>query len=199
MPARSAKPAATLAVKPLTAARFDDFVELFGPKRGASGGCWCMFWRQTPEEWRRRTNDGNRRAMRRIVGARRRPGLLAYRDGKPVGWISVAPRKEFVRLEGSRTLGPIDDAEVWSVVCFYIKAGQRAAGVGTALLRAAVDEAAKRGATTLEAYPVDTAGRRASNGDVFTGLLPMFTRAGFREVARRHPSRPIVRKKIHKR
>ena len=199
MPAKKAKPAAALAVKPLTAARFDDFVELFGPKRGASGGCWCMFWRQTPDEWRARTNESNRRAMRGIVDKRRRPGLLAYRDGIPVGWVSVAPRKEFVRLEGSRTLGPIDDAAVWSIVCFYIKAGQRGAGVGTALLDAAIDEAAKRGARTLEAYPVDTRGRKASNGDVYTGLLPMFTRAGFREVERRHPSRPIMRKTIRPR
>jgi len=192
-------PAETLAVKRLTPGRFGDLVELFGPQRGAAEGCWCMFWRQEPAEWRRHTSAGNRQAMRGIVDARRRPGLLAYREGEPVGWVSVAPRKEFARIEGSRTLGPVDDAKVWSIVCFFIKAGQRGSGIATALLRAAVDEAAKRGAKTLEAYPIDPTKRTTSNDDAYTGLLPMFTRAGFREVARRHPSRPIVRKQIRMR
>jgi len=196
MPAASETPAVVL--RPLTPARWDDFVALFGP-RGAAGGCWCMFWRQSGDEWRGRTNDGNRRAMRRIVAGPRRPGLLAYRDGKPVGWVSVAPREEFTRLERSRALGPIDDEQVWSIVCFYIKAGQRRGGVGGALLRGALDEAAKRGATIVEAYPIDSSVRTVSNGEAYTGVLPMFTRAGFREVARRHPSRPIVRKRVRKR
>jgi GNAT superfamily N-acetyltransferase len=181
-------------VRPLTPSRWNDLVELFGP-RGAVSGCWCMYWRQPRPEWREHTNEGNRRQMRRIVNTRRKPGLIAYRDGKPVGWVSVAPREEFARLEASRTLARVDDKAVWSIVCFFIRAGQRGAGVGTALLRAAVDEAAARGARIVEAYPVDTTNTRTSNADAYTGVLTMYERAGFREVARRR-GRPIVRKTI---
>lgn len=195
MPKRAGQ--AEIDVRPLTRARWEDFTDLFGP-RGAVGGCWCMFWRQSRDEWRRHTNDGNRRAMRRIVNAGRKPGLIAYRDGRPVGWVSVAPRQEFARLEASPTLKRVDERPVWSVVCFYIRAGQRGGGVGTALLRAAIDEAASRGARIVEAYPLDTDGGRTANADAYTGVLKMFRDAGFREVARRR-GRPIVRKQIRAR
>jgi GNAT superfamily N-acetyltransferase len=154
-----------------------------------------MFWRQPREVWREHTNEGNRRAMRRIVNAGRKPGLIAYRDGRPVGWVSVAPRNEFARLETSKTLARVDDADVWSIVCFYIRAGERGGGVGSAILRAAVDDAASRGARIVEAYPVDPAQGKPSNADAYTGVVKMFERAGFREVERRR-GRPIVRKRI---
>lgn len=187
----------TIEVKPLTAGRWDDFVELFGPDRGAAGGCWCMFWRQSKPEWKARTNEGNRRKLRRLVRPRRAPpGLIAYREGKPVGWTSVAPRDEFPRLNASKTLAPFDAKPVWAIVCFYIRRGHRKSGVASALLAAAVDEAAKRGARIVEGYPVDGT---TESGDAWTGVPSMFQRAGFREVERRHPSRPIVRKTIRAR
>lgn len=184
----------SIEVKPLTAARWDDLVELFGPDRGAAGGCWCMFWRQPKAEWRARTSESNRRKLRRRVKPRGAPpGLIAYREGKPVGWTSVAPRDEFPRLNSSQYLFPVDAKPVWAIVCFYIRRGHRKSGVASALLSAAVAEAAKRGARIVEGYPV--AGSTES-GDVWTGVPSMFERAGFREVERRHPSRPIVRKTI---
>ncbi len=154
-----------------------------------------MYWRQPRAEWREHTNDGNRRQMRRIVNAGRKPGLIAYRDGKPVGWVSVAPREEYSRLEASQTLARIDDEQVWSIVCFFIRAGQRGSGVGMALLKAAIGEAASHGARIVEAYPVDAAAGKTSNADAYTGVLKMFERAGFREVERRR-GRPIVRRTI---
>ena len=181
-------------VRALTPSRWDDLVELFGP-RGAVTGCWCMYWRQPRPVWREHTNESNRRQMRRIVNAGRRPGLIAYREGRPVGWVSVAPREEYARLEASQTLARVDDNPVWSIVCFFIRAGQRGKGVGTALLNAAVDEAASRGARIVEAYPVDPASGKTSNADAYTGVLKMYERAGFREVERRR-GRPIVRKTI---
>jgi GNAT superfamily N-acetyltransferase len=180
-------------VKALTASNWDDLVELFGPERGAAGRCWCMFWRQTKPEWKARTNEGNRSKLRRLIKPRAAPGLVAYRNGKPVGWTSVAPRQQFPRLNGSQYLGPVDDKPVWAIVCFYIRRGHRKSGVATALLDAAVKEASKRGARIVEGYPL--AGSTES-GDAWTGVPSMFERAGFREVERRHPSRPIMRKTI---
>ena len=62
-----------------------------------------------------------------------------------------------------------------------------------ALLRAAVDHARAGGARVLEGYPIDTAGERRPQPNVFTGTLAMFTRVGFTEVERRAEGRPIVR------
>ncbi|HYU57703.1 MAG TPA: GNAT family N-acetyltransferase [Actinomycetota bacterium] len=188
-------------VRPVTPDRWDDLAALFGI-RGGYGHCWCMWWRVTSAEFEggiRERGRGNRRRMRTLVRDGAEPGLLAYRDGRPVGWVSVAPRDQFGRIERSRVLGPVDDRPVWSIVCFFIGRAHRASGVGTALLEAAVRHAADRGATEVEAYPVDPAARVYSNADAYTGLLPMFLRAGFREVERRSAARPIVRKRIRRR
>jgi GNAT superfamily N-acetyltransferase len=134
--------------------------------------------------------------MRKLVDAGERPGLLAYRDGVPVGWVSVAPREQFSRIERSRVLGPVDDEEVWSVVCFFIHRKERGSGVGAALLKAAVDAAAKRGARIVEGYPVDPRGGKTSNGSAFTGVDSMFRDAGFEEVERRSAGRPIMRRRL---
>jgi hypothetical protein len=72
-------------VRPVTAERWNDLVELFGPS-GAYSGCWCMFPRLSGAEFSANGNQGNRAAMQRIVKRNAVPGLLAYQDGRPVGW-----------------------------------------------------------------------------------------------------------------
>lgn len=188
----------SLEVRPVTPDRWDDLVKLFGLDRGAYSGCWCMWWRQRAKEYERDRGAANGEAMRSIVEDGREPGLLAYRDDRPVGWVSVAPREEFGRLDRSRVLARVDDEEVWSIVCFYIDRRDRRSGVGTTLLGAAVRRASERGARWVEAYPVDleaTTVRKAS-AELFTGTLAMFEEAGFVEVARRSPTRPVVRRRV---
>jgi GNAT superfamily N-acetyltransferase len=189
-----------LEIRPVTADRWQDLVELFG-ERGGYANCWCMWWRVTAAEFDRGIRNrgaGNRRAMRRLVAGGRVPGLLAYRDGQPVGWVSLAPREEFGRLQRSPTLKPVDDRPVWSIVCFFMDRRERGKKVGTALLGAAVRYAAEQGATIVEGYPADPSHRAISNADAYTGVVSMFRRAGFREVVRRG-SRPIMRKTLGKR
>jgi GNAT superfamily N-acetyltransferase len=176
------------------ASRWDDVVGLFGPN-GAYANCWCMWWRMRSTDFDRAAPRSKRDAMRRLVTGGRTPGLLAYRDGRPVGWVSVAPREEFGRLERSPTLKRVDDRPVWSIVCFYVDRRHRGAGVARALLRGAEEHAARSGATALEAYPVDPARRAYASAEAYTGVVPLFEEAGFREVARRG-SRPIMRKAV---
>lgn len=188
-------------VRPLTAERWPDLVELFGPS-GAFSNCWCTWWRQTGGEFGAgiaNRGAGNKALLGALTHANRQPGLVAYRDDRPVGWISVAPRPEYGRVIRSPSIGPgrrspeAADEGVWSVVCFWMPRRERGKGNAMALLRAAVEHARAGGARVLEAYPVDTAGERHPQSSVFTGTLAMFTRVGFTEVERRAEGRPIVR------
>ncbi len=177
---------------PVTPARWKDMEKLFG-ERGACAGCWCMWPRLSAREFARGKGAGNRSAMRRLVAANERPGLIAYAGREPVGWVAVAPRAAYRRLETSRVLAPVDEQPVWSAPCFFIARGWRGRGMTAFLLEAAKAFAAKRGATTLEGYPIDTRGKRQADAFVWHGLPSAFATAGFAEVARRSPGRPIMR------
>ena len=181
-----------LECRPLTRDRWDDFKRLFGA-RGACGGCWCMYWRQTRAEFERKKGAANRRAMLGLVNSGRVPGLLGYVDGEPAAWISVAPREEFGSLERSRILRPVDDEPVWSVVCLFIAKAFRHRGVAGSLLKAAVRYVESRGGRIVEGYAVEP--KKGTTADVFAypGPAAAYRRAGFREVARRSETRPIMR------
>jgi GNAT superfamily N-acetyltransferase len=180
-----------LAFHPLTADRWPDLEKLFG-KNGACGGCWCMWLRLTRAEFTRSKGEGNREAFRAIVAAGELPGLLAYAGPEPVGWVAVAPRERHPVWDRSRNYKRIDDAQVWSISCFYVARGYRDRGLTRQLINAAVAFARTRGGRLVEGYPVDAAGPSA---DVFAwnGFLSAFEAAGFAECVRRSPTRPMVR------
>ena len=188
-----------LEIRPVTADRWEELAELFGPS-GAFSNCWCTWWRQTSAEFSAGIQDhgaGNISLMHSIVEAGSEPGLLAYREGKPIGWVSVAPRTHYGRILRSRRIGPPEDEaaddSIWSVVCFWIPRRERGKGVANGLLKGAIAHARDRGARVIEAYPVDTAGGRHPAANLFTGTLAMFQRAGFREVGRPRGSQLVVR------
>ena len=167
--------------------------KLFGPN-GADGGCWCMWWRIKRSEFDGNHGEANRRAMEAIIRSGEVPGLLAYLDGEPVGWCSVAPREAFPVLDRSPVLKRVDDQPVWSIVCFYIHRGHRRCGLEGLLIDAAVDYARSRGGRIVEAYPVDPATGTFDTGSAFTGTTRTFRRLGFREVARRSKRRAVLRR-----
>lgn len=192
----SPKPRRPTRIEPLTPTRWSDLESLFG-ERGACGGCWCMWWRLPRPAWTAGKGDANRRAFRARVASGPPPGLLAYRDGRPVGWCAVTPRRELPVLDRSRNLKPVDDREAWCVSCLFVHRDVRGDGVALALLEAAAGFARSHGATLLEGYPIDPLeGKRMPAAFVWTGTLALFLRAGFDEVARRAPTRPIVRRDL---
>jgi GNAT superfamily N-acetyltransferase len=185
-----------MTIEPVTPDRWDDLERLFGPS-GAYSGCWCTWWRLGSKEWDDAGNDGRHEHLAGVVGAGERPGLLAYVDGEPVGWVAVAPREAYPRLNRSPHTKPVDALPVWSITCFWIARAHRGQGVATALLGAAVDFARARGAEMVEGYPLDPAVRTVTAADAFTGVLGLFRAAGFDEVARRTPtSRVVVRRGV---
>ena len=186
---------AKLAIKPLTPSRWEDLERLFKAS-GTCRGCFCMYWRRRGKEYSEGWAGKNRTAFRRIVKGGPPPGLIAYEGKEPVAWCALAPREEYTRLQYSKVLGPVDEQPVWSVSCFFVTSGHRGAGLTVQLLRAASEYARSRGARVIEGYPTDTRGKRTSSAWVYTGLLQAFEKAGFREVARRSKTRPIVRRRL---
>lgn len=185
----------TLTVRPLTPENWPDFERLFG-RRGACGGCWCMFWRQTQGEFEACKGEENRRRMRALVRGGEVPGLIAYSGGEPCAWCSLGPRSSFSRLARSRVLKPVDERPVWSLVCFFVSPPFRRRGVTGRLISASVRFARERGAEILEAYPIEPRGGKQADVFLYTGIASAFRRAGFTEAARRSPTRPVMRRAL---
>ncbi len=189
----------SLEIHPLTPERWADLVRLFnGPGGSQVRGCWCMFYRRSgrtevPDSMSR--PEHAKCSLKALVDAGTVPGLIGYRGGEPVGWLSLGPREDYARLERSPVMRPVDAKPVWSVVCFFTAKQMRGQHVAEAMLAGAIDYARSCGARLLEAYPVDKA-KRSADDSIWFGGKAMYDRAGFAEVARRKPTRPVMRKTV---
>lgn len=181
-----------LRIEPVTARRWADLVAVFG-ERGEASRCWCTYFRMPRPDWERTAPEARRDLLDDVVASGREPGLLAYVAGEPAGWVSVAPREEFLpRLSRTRVLQPAPGDGVWSVLCFVVKPGHRRRGIASALLGAAVDHARAHGARAVEGHPIDDSARKVHAMEGYVGVASMFARAGFTEIDRRG-RRPVYR------
>ena len=188
-------------VRPATADRWSDLVRVFGRRGEDPSWCWCRLFLGSAisESAASGPRPDNRGALRQeITHAAVPPGLLAYVEDQPVGWTRVGPRSDFPRVSGNRALAQVltEDPGVWWVTCFAVDSRRRRSGVGSALLTAAVEFAGEHGATAVEGHPVDVAAlsaARVGGAAIFTGTMAMFCAAGFTEVGRTYPSRPVMR------
>src|SRR4051812_14896900 len=109
---------ADLDIRPLTPERFPDLAALF-EQGGDPKWCWCSYFRIRGVDFSAGSGARHRTVLETATAdtARegRAPGLVAYRDGSVVGWVSVGPRSDYERLAHSRVLAPIDDKPVWSI------------------------------------------------------------------------------------
>ncbi|GAA5190615.1 GNAT family N-acetyltransferase [Rugosimonospora acidiphila] len=186
-----------VAIVDASAERWDDLAELMG-QRGDPSHCWCQYYRQD-RAYDHGDRESNRAAMHRQVTTATVPhGVLAYDQGRPVGWCAVAPRADYPRLSRTRAAsGTVDEPGLWSVSCFVVRVGHRRRGVAARLLDAAVDLARRHGARIVEAYPIDTTVRPASSATLFQGPLSLYLRTGFAEIARPSEHRAIVRRTLN--
>jgi len=124
------------------------------------------------------------------------PGLVAYVDGKPAGWVRVGPWSVHQRMLNSRAArqSPTShgDRTAWVISCFSVRREYRRQGVMAALLAAAVEYARSQGARTLEAVPVDPAAAPTTANALYVGALPVFLAAGFTAVATPTKARRLV-------
>jgi GNAT superfamily N-acetyltransferase len=179
----------TVTIRPLTAARVDDVKTV---TRGTWGSaCWDLFPRYSTAQQRQlgitvggpATAEAKRRAALAKLARRRKnsAGLVAYRDGEPIGFISLGPRHDFSRIANSRATPPVDDVAAWVIPCITVRRGHRGQGVALAMIDAAVDYAGKRGAPAVEAHP-RVGARRVHDDLAFFGTKAMFEKAGFTQV-----------------
>ena len=183
----------TLKILPVTAARWDDLLVLFGPN-GAFSNCWCTWWIMSGKGFGEAEPADRRALLEGLVREGHEPGLLAYQDGEPVGWCAVGPRKRYLRMMSTRseTYRPVDEEpDNWVVNCFYLPKAQRRKGIASELLDAAIDYAFTHGAASIDAYPRANTSHGASA--LFVGTLSMFERAGFVEISRVR-DRPLMRR-----
>jgi len=143
-------------------------------------------------EFDRATRDERKAGLKALVDSGRPPGVLAYIAGEPIAWVAISPRESFPPLERSRTLPRVDDAPVWSIVCFYVAREWRHKGLMVDLLWGVVQYAGSEGATIVEGYPTDPPGGTKVQGGTtgFMGLASAFRKAGFVEVLGAARSRP---------
>ncbi len=167
--------------------RWPDF-ERFFEGRGCPSYCWCMAWRATPEEAKHPDGASRKAAMAKRIADGVPVGILGYLDDEPVAWCSIAPRSTYRKLVDDNS----SDEGIWSIACFFILRRLRGKGITQRLIAAAVKHAKSKGATVVEAYPVDP----DSPSYRFMGYVSAFRTAGFHEVGRAGSRRHVFRLKI---
>ena len=174
-------------IVPASPAVWDALVDLFTRRGGPDTRfCWCMFWRVRSKDFSDATPAANRERLRALIEQGPPPGLVAIEDDRAIGWVGLAPRSEYERIEHSRVIPRVGGPVPWSVSCFVVSKDARGRGTASALLAAAVEHARAAGAAAVEGYPIDPAsapGGRVRDTSAYVGTRAMFERAGFRIVA----------------
>jgi GNAT superfamily N-acetyltransferase len=173
---------------PVTVARLPDLAR-FSDGHGKFRYCSCMRWRLTSTEYKESSKETRVAKLDGLVRKHIPVGVLAYADGEPVGWCSIAPRETYAALERYRALPRLDDEPVWAVVCFFIDSKVRQQGVNLGLLQAAVQYAKAKGAKIVEGYPVEP----GSGLYTYMGSPSTFRRAGFKSVTPEGQARLVMR------
>lgn len=189
--------ASEVSVVPLTPERWGDLEDLFGPQ-GPCYGCWCNHFRMPQRLRKPLLGEGARQLFEDRVKKGPPPGVLAYAGGKAVGWLQVGPRADIPEWNNPRRAStPLpdalaDDERNWAASCFFVRRGFRGKGVTGALIDGAIVFARESGARLIEAAAMDNQDKRSAEG-LYVGAESTLLRAGFVEVARQKPGRPLLR------
>jgi GNAT superfamily N-acetyltransferase len=147
--------------------------------------CYCGFYDTPGNDWDATSNAGpvHRAARSTLISTSKAQGLLAYIDGRPVGWCNAQPRANFVNMRSYRVALTDPGEPVGSIMCFVVSPDYRGRGVCTALLRAACDKFRREGLQTAEGYPTTNPQKRF--GEIpsaeanYKGPLSAYLKNGF--------------------
>lgn len=170
----------SIVVRPATV--FDDVAAVVGPKKPTSNVCFCLSYRLGSVENNGLRGPARADRVRELCGEDPPPGVLAYRDGGPVGWAAVHPRAQ-TSFARNRRIPHVDDLDVWSLWCFRVRPGHRKQGIMHSLIDGAVEHARASGAPALEGYPVDNGDERVDLTMAYVGTRALFESAGFEKAS----------------
>lgn len=184
-------------IHPLTADLWPAFEDLFG-KQGACYGCWCTYFRLPPPARKANTGLQKKALMKMRIEAGPPPGLLAFDDDRPVGWMQVGPRADVPewnnagRVSAPAAPDEAQDPDIWAVSCFFVRGSARGKGLTHRLVEEGIRFARGHGARLLDACPMIESRDSRSVG-LFVGSARVFERAGFSLLIERRPGRPLMR------
>ena len=169
------------------------------------GGCYCTFYDDPREEdainASPKKREENRAARQSSIENGKASGLLAFVDGRVVGWCNVAPRGNYVNPRYLKQVIEDPKETVGSLTCFVVSSKYRGAGVAPKLLRSACEMIRQWGLPVAEGYPRDPEFKGPNPYKIpaenlgFRGSLGMFLRSGF-QVDRKMERFLVVRKKL---
>lgn len=181
-----------LSFQELTGRNWKQYEELMGEK-GGCGNCWCMYFRIPSKDFQENKPHGNKKLMKQLVDKNKPVGLMAFSNKEPVGWLALAPREDYMKIENSRVFKRVDEKPVWSITCFFIKKEYRHKGLSQQLIKGAVDFAKRKKIKILEAYPAIPYAERVPHPFLWVGVLSSFLKNGFTIVKQNSRSRAMVR------
>jgi GNAT superfamily N-acetyltransferase len=168
-----------LQIRRLSPELLPDFLAFFEGEAFADNprwdSCFCQFLYVDHDKvtWSERSAEQNRGAACERICSGRMQGLLAYRDGQPIGWCNAAPR---TLLDAFVNEADPDFDRIGQITCFVVAKAHRRTGVATALLDAACAMLQDQGLTIAEASPLAEAD---SDAKAHYGPLRMYLDAGF--------------------
>lgn len=181
----------------VTTERWEDLALLFR-SHGNPNYCWCQLWRLPSAAYSSMRSGERRECLQDSVAAGTPVGILAYQDGRPLGWCSVAPRQTYTRIENSSKFPRLDDKRTWAIVCMFLAPEIRGQKLTAKFLRAAVKYAKSQGAEVVEGYPVEPHRDDAGNWQpakiyTYMGYTSTYLKAGFKDVTPAGAPRRIMR------
>jgi len=172
----------------------EDLSSLFSTDKGAAA-CWCMWFIIPVKDYHAAGGRGNQASFRELMASSGQPlGLVAYRDGVPVGWCAVGPRSRYARAIRTPTYkgrDPDEDDDVWLLPCIFVRPDARRSALCAELIGSAVRLAKARGAAAIEAFPLS--GRKRRSNDTQVGFEPAFAACGFTVKNRPSDARALMR------
>ena len=167
-----------LTTKALNETTWPDFARVVEANNGVWGGCWCMWYHSKAEA--DLPVEEKRKAKERRVKEGRAHAALVYDGDDCVGWCQFGSPDEIPRIHNQRAYQKSDpDIADWRITCFFSGKGHRGNGVASSALEGAIEQIRALGGGTVEAFPENTEGRKASAAFLFNGSLSMFERYGF--------------------
>src|SRR5207245_570120 len=137
-------PGVSLEIRELAPDLIDDYLAFFDDDAFADfqwwSACYCRFWDDPSDP--EGESGGDRRERYRalvtqLIQRGRHRGLLAYADGRVVGWCNAKARLAYTMPRRIAQTPATDADGVGSTVCFIVAKDHRGKGVASALLDAA--------------------------------------------------------------